>query len=214
MKGLYAVLLATVMLVGFGGEAAADIPPVEIFYTLTNPGGGATWEYDYTVVNHTLVDSWGGVSWFNVYFPAVFDVTHNYVGSDYSNLQAVLPLPTNWEIAGSVVQPGNPFPIFDYRGVYGASAIPQLASSSKIAPGGDTGNSLSGFCVTFNYAGVGAPPGPQQFQIIDLQLSDNSTGWSEILFTGTTQLDPVPEPLSASMLALGLLSLVFVRRKR
>ena len=208
MKGLYAILLATLLLTGLAGQADST-PAVEIFYTLSNPGGGTTWEYDYTVANHTFVDNWGGVSYFNTYFPAT-QYNGHYV---YSNVTIAGTLPYSWWSAGTF---GPESPYASYTGglgVYGVSTgapspdFPYTPIRIPIVPG----QSLGGFDVTFTYLGDGTPPGPQQFQVMSLETANPlfpETGFA------TTQLASVPLPPSVYMLGASLVALALVRKKR
>ena len=59
MKGLCVALLATLMLAGVTGQAAADLPAVQIFYDLQDLGydsanSAERYQYTYTVQNSGL----------------------------------------------------------------------------------------------------------------------------------------------------------------
>ncbi|HME44008.1 MAG TPA: hypothetical protein VKF36_13035 [Syntrophorhabdales bacterium] len=214
MKGLYAVLFATLMLTGLAGQAVAQTDPVDILYSL-EPLGGNQYEYDYTVYNNTLNNTtmangkmYEGVLWFNVYFPVITNAAGQYVGSNYSNLQAVGPMPAGWQIGtGGINQPGTPS-FSGYFGIYG----PTGDANGSYAPIGP-GQSLGVFYVTFTYSGSGTP-GSQAFQVIDLSATDPVTHFPEVLYPGTTEPDPVPLPPSVYMLGASLVALAFVRKKR
>jgi hypothetical protein len=184
----------------------------DIFYTVdkVNPNDPTDhlWEYSYKVVNpkiiagdpsHSgIVDTTpvalggGGITWFTIYFPT----------AEYSNVNPAATLPTHWRLQWLPPQYAldSEYEVLLPNGEYDthyASILP------------DT--SLSGFDVRFTYLGVGTP-GPQGFKVEDLELQAENPS-APPLFEGRTQPLGVPEPLSVSMLTLGLLGLVLVRRK-
>lgn len=201
----YTALLTCCLLAWIPGQTLAA--PVDIYYQLDWISGNR-WQYSYTIANHSLIDSSGGVTWFSVYFPATIDSTGHLV-SPYSNLAAVTPLPANWR--SQVIQPGSPFQ--SPEGIYGASGDATLLPGppvSRLRTPVLPGETLTGFLVAFDFAGSGTPPGPQMFRVGDLEADDPDF----VLFQGTTQQLAVPQPPTIMLLASGLLGLAASRPVR
>ena len=116
---------------------AAWAHAVTVTFSAT-PLGGTSWRYDYVLTNDTLAVP---VEEFTIYFPPNL----------YANLLAGAT--PGWDIL--VVQPDLGIPD---DGFYDGLSI----GLGGIAPGG----SASGFSVTFNYLGGGAP-GAQPFEVVD-----------------------------------------------
>ena len=214
MKGLYAILLATFMLTG---QAVADTAPaVEIFYSLQSLGGGQ-YEYDYTVVNNSLVhqdtygNNWGdeGVTMFEIYFPARQNFYSDIKTSDavlFSGLNVTgVPDPSKWSVLPLDAQPVWHPPVDQSVWLIDALAV-DAHDSSIIYPIRAEAAPVTGFSVTFNYSGSGSP-GDQQFSVLD--PSDYSS-----YFDGRTEPNPMPEPASFLLLAAGIVGVALLGEKR
>ena len=194
MKRILGIVGALLLLMGsVTAGLCAPGDPVEIFYDLTQLSVD-TWEYSYTVQNHSLIGARGyGVIMFDTFFPV--DET------------SILPAgtPPNWNPL--TFEPNTPGVHGGPSGIYDAqSPNTPIIGRSPIDPG----ESLSGFNVTFHSAGT--PPGPQYFEVVDPNTEDGD--WLKILASGYTTPFPVPEPLSGFMFAFGLFGLAVARRKR
>jgi len=204
MTGLRTALLASLLFVALIVPALAQTPPAEVFYDLQPYGSG--WKYTYTFKNNSVTDAYySGVIWFNTYFPATQDAGGHYL---YSNIDDTgLVQPAGWESAG-INQPdvNRPDGLGGPAGEWGASIIPGTAKPAGIF----AGQYLGGFSVTFNYAGVGTPPGPQKFQVKSFEIDDpNGFLWEDM----TQPIAAVPSPPSIFLLAASLIGLAALRRK-
>jgi len=138
----------------------------QISYTLAELGGG-TWQYTYDVTNNTLAE---GIDEFTVWFG---------IGS-YENLtiETLNPPADNW---GEIVW--QPDALLGDDGGYDA-----LATGLDIG----IGETISGFAVSFDWLGAGAP-GSQFYEIIDPVTFDTiDSGWT------------VPEPATMLYLTIGI----------
>ncbi len=145
-----------------------------INYDVSNLGGN-TWEYNYTVQNDSMA---GDIEEFTIWFDYAL----------YDNLVVTSPL-LNWDEI--VIQPDTFIPD---DGFYDA-----LALSSGIAPGA----SETGYSVSFDWLGTGAP-GSQLFEIIDANTFD-------IIDSGNTSA--VPEPSTFLLIGAGLMGMALIRKK-
>ena len=149
-----------------------------IEFTATSLGDNS-WRYDYSVTNDTLADPLG-------YFVIDFDLDL------YSNLRDQSG-PLGWDIL--LLQPD---PLIPAGGVFDA-----LALDGGIA----LGTTLSGFALTFDFLGAGAP-GSQPFTVLNF-------GTFEPVESGVaTDVRSVPEPGTWSLMLPALLLLAFRRRAR
>lgn len=139
--------------------------------------GGNQWIYNYTVAS-------------SVGDPAVDEFTVWYDQTLYTNL-SVVASPVGWDPI--VIQPDATIPA---DGFFDA-----LALITGISPG----TSQSGFAVSFDFLGNGAP-GTQRFDIVDPNtFATLSTG-----LTSAASLPPieVPEPNTLALAVLGLVLLL------
>ncbi len=172
-KQLGYVLVAAWLLAAWNPCPADEM--VDITFEAADLGGGR-WEYTYDVTNHALTIK---IEEFTLWFD---------FGS-YEDLTVTTPTPPagNWDEL--VVQPE---PLLSEDGFYDALVLDE-------ADGIDTGETVEGFSVSFDWLGLGAP-GPQSFEIIDPDTF-------EAIHTGTT----TPEPAALVLLLLG--SIVAMRRR-
>jgi hypothetical protein len=208
MKGLCALLLSSLILLGGIGHATAQTPTpdaVEIFYDLQDLGSNH-YKYTYTVVNkslatYTYTDSWGdsytesGVTYFDIYFP---------IGQDayFSGFSVTPPNTTQWDV--QLYGKANNLPAW----AFDAYATPPEGDSNhyEVTYPILVDQSVSGFSVSFDYTGAN-PLGDQQFTV-------NRLADLKPIFTGTTELQPyhVPEPSAFLLLAAGMFVVVLRRR--
>lgn len=144
-----------------------------IFYQISDLGGGR-WQYMYEVTNNSLTVP---IEEFTIWFDYDF----------YTNLTVETPTtPAEWDQL--VLQPE---PVLLDDGAYDAKALDAGISISQ---------TLGGFTVSFDWAGIGEP-GPQPYDIIDPQTF-------ETIDSGTT----IPEP--ATLLLLGLGGAILHRKRK
>ena len=144
-----------------------------IIYQTSELGGGR-WQYMYEVTNNSLTVP---IEEFTIWFDYDF----------YTNLAVETPtIPSGWD---QLVLQGEPVLLDD--GAYDAKALDAGIS---------LGQTLGGFSVSFDWAGIGEP-GPQPYDIIDPQTF-------ETIDSGTT----VPEP--ATLFLLGLGGVILHRRRK
>ena len=148
----------------------------EIVYS-TNDLGAGRWEYTYDVTNISLI-------------PPIEELTIYFDYGLYDNLVVTTPeTPPEWDQIVWQVEP-----VLNDPGGYDA-----LANAENIDI--DIGETLSGFSVSFDWLGTGAP-GPQFYEVLDpVSFNTIDTGFTE----------PVPEPATMCLLAFGSLALL---RKR
>ncbi len=175
--------LLTILLMVPGAKA------ITIEYTALNQGSGA-WQYSYYLSGNTFNQYQG----FQIYFD--FNL--------YSNLDVFPSAPNaDW---GLVTY--NPSALFSINGVYDAIAL--VNNPSLTDP----------FVISFDWSGVGQPSA-QDFALYACEDVLCSTG---VTFgqAGTTVVknsgggsnpNPIPEPFTLILIALGLLGIVFVRRR-
>ena len=144
-----------------------------IIYQSSDLGGGR-WQYTYEVTNNSLTVP---IEEFTIWFD--YDL--------YTNLAVETPAtPSGWDQL--VLQPE---PVLLDDGAYDAKTLDAGISLAQ---------TLAGFSVSFDWAGIGEP-GPQPYDIIDPQTF-------ETIDSGTT----VPEP--ATLLLLGLGGVILQRRRK
>jgi len=152
--------------------SAFGVPMTQIEYAVTDLGLGK-WQYSYDVTNISLT-------------PAIEEFTIWFDYELYDNLAVVMPdTPAGWD---QVVW--QPEPVLEDDGGYDALAL---------TLGIGTGESVSGFSVSFDWLGIDKP-GSQLYEIIDtLTFETIDSGWT------------IPEP--ATLLLLGLGGVMLRRRK-
>lgn len=160
-----------VLLVFFASAGFGD-PLTQVGYEVADLGSGR-WEYSYDVMNIGLAE---GIEEFTIYFDYGL----------YDNLLVSTPAtPAGWDQIVWQVEP-----ILKDPGGYDA-----LATNLNIA----VGTSLSGFSVSFDWLGIGAPSS-QYYEIIDpVTFGTIESGYT------------VPEPASCLLLLTG--ALLLRRRK-
>jgi len=135
-----------------------------IIYQISDLGGGR-WQYMYEVTNNSLAVP---IEEFTIWFDYDF----------YTNLTVETPTtPLGWDQL--VLQPE---PVLLDDGAYDAKALDAGIS---------IGQTLAGFAVSFDWAGI-SEPGPQPYDIIDPQTF-------QTIVSGTT----IPEPATLLLLGLG-----------
>ena len=165
---------ALCLVVMFFGAGMADADTIR--YEATNLGGNE-WRYDYTLRN-TGVDA---IAQFTIYFDPDL----------YSDLDETTALgPSGWDVL--VIQPD--------RGLPDDGFFDALNETSPVL----TGETLTGFSVSFFWLGTGAP-GSQPFDILDPVTFAP-------LVSGTTTIVPLPAPISLCL--LGLAGLQLFRRRQ
>lgn len=142
--------------------------------------GGTNWSYNYTVA---ATGTGSAIDEFTIYFDPLL----------YQNL-VLQTTPISWDTI--VIQPD--------AGLVASGFLDGLALVAGLAPGA----AVSGFSVSFEYLGNGAP-GAQPFDIVDPNTFAT-------ISQGTTQsaVAEVPEPGAAWLLALPLLFLFLSRTRR
>ncbi|MGI9335712.1 MAG: PEP-CTERM sorting domain-containing protein [Gammaproteobacteria bacterium] len=140
---------------------------------------GKTWEYSYTVINHTSAPI--------VEFEILFDL------GVYENLHKA-SAPSEWDPV--VAQPDPNIPA---AGFYDAMAL----WDEEIA----AGETLGGFAVRFDFLGDGTP-GSQLFNILDPSNFPVPLDSGTTQLAGTTLPAPVPEPATLLLSLLGIAAMV------
>lgn len=150
-----------------------------IDYQVTNVSG-STWRYDYTVSNNGAITS-------EIY---LFDILFDPVLYDEDSLAVV----------------SDSGLTFSWDQIILASGVGVPAAFDALVDGGGigTGESISGFAVTFTWLGAGTP-GPQGFEIYDPQTF-------ELLGEGTTTV--VPLPATAWLFATGMAGAIRRAKRR
>ncbi len=157
---------------------AAHAGKVDSTYTSL---GGNQWSVAFTVTN---TGEPAPVSEFTVYFAEGL----------FANL-AVTGSPSKWD--SIVIQPDSGLPA---DGFFDALVLDQADAL-------DTGESQSGFSMTFDFLGTGAP-GALPFDFLDANLEVVSSG----ITTATIEGGTVPEPATVLLVALALSSIAATRR--
>lgn len=157
-----------------------------ISYTVTSLGG-ASWRYDYTVVNNTLGSP---LSEFTVFFSPLL----------YANLSPVGSV-AGWDPL--TIQPDSGIPADGY---YDAAAT---------GSGLPVGATLAGFSVSFDFLGIGSPAA-QSFDVVDpTTFAALESGQTVSGLAPPPRPGQAPSPASLPLLGLGLAAfgLVGLRRK-
>ncbi len=127
--------------------------------------GGSRWQYIYDVANTSLPEP---IQEFTIWFDVDL----------YANLSIVTPNPPAADWDELIAQPD---PVLTDDGFYDAAAL---------AGGIPNGGNVTGFCVEFDWLGIGRP-GSQTFDIIDPDTY-------QTIYSGTT----APEPGTLALFAL------------
>jgi hypothetical protein len=202
---------------------------VSITYTLTNLSGNV-WRYDYTIDNDSLVDPieafriyfddspyddddvspYGGLANEFDFFDEASDPTrYNGIGLyGFTGLPCTSPCPELGAPAGwndfddmLLLPADEDLELHPYLDGWTAATAP---SASILF-----GQSLGGFWVAFEWLGIGAPSGGQDFEIYDPESF-------EILATGVTTAPPpavIPVPGAASLFISALAALGRLRAR-
>lgn len=175
-----------------------------IEYTATDNGGG-NYTLEFEVFNNTLS---ADIECFEISFGQTTDGLNFTNTDEFSNFSpddsglGSEPQPTDW--FSYSFEPSA----IDNPGLFN-SELDTLGNPS--ATGIAAGSSLSGFTVSFDWTGVGSYDG-LFFQIYDLATFD-------VIDTGYTQVpagpgtDPIPEPGTMILLAVGLFGLGLLKKK-
>lgn len=198
---MHSLKLSAVLALLLGSQLALSSP---IFYEVENVGGD-TWQYTYSVGNETgsIID------WFTIFFdPALylFDLVVDPFGFEEVDPN-VLDGPAGWDLFAAPPDfffpgsPDNSEGLFDVCG-FVDDFLPCFGNAA-VNPGALVG----GFTVRFDWlGGPGSTPGSQPFTLFGEDLPATPT-----LFT---QPVAVSEPGSLTLLGVGLLLLLFGRRRR
>lgn len=178
------IILAGVLPMFFMASSAKAIT---IEYTAQNISGN-TWSYSYFLSGNAFSQFQG----FQIYFDYNF----------YSNLDP-FPAAPNADWAPISVEPDSMLPA---NGIYDAIAL--VSNPSLLDP----------FVISFDWTGSGQPSS-QSFSLYSCNDELCSNGFTygqsgRTVARSTIGNNPVPEPITTSLLALGLLGMAFVRRYR
>jgi hypothetical protein len=164
---------------------AADVHATTVSYLADNISGNR-WQYTYTVSNDTPLAS---LNEFTVYFNS----------SLYANLDVGITTP-GWDAL--VVQSDTILgtPMDGFYDVYSAAGL---------SPGGG----VSGFKVAFDWLGATGGPGSQSFEIVDPNDFSLIDSGATTLFLNLPNAEPVPEPGTVLLIAVGFAGIAWKRRK-
>lgn len=184
MKGLYAVLLVTLLLIGLAGQAVADVPAVQIFYDRQNLGG-TRWVYTYTVVNNSLsyiesdLGTDIGITYFDIYFPtdSLTATSESLLFSNFVVTDA--PDPQKWYVfvEGPPSRPWS-WPVWKFD-AYATTSDKYDPNQYIVTDPIFARDPAERFSVAFDYSGSGAP--------VDQQFTVNNLYNLQPIFTGTTE---------------------------